>query len=374
MEAMSVGDESGKNLKKTPLYDIHVSNGGKMVPFAGYMLPVQYAGVIAEHMAVRKAAGLFDVSHMGEIIYSGKDALSNIQKTFTGDFTGMADGKARYTLMCNDGGGIIDDVIVYRMSAEKYLVVVNAANREKDFKWMKDHASGGVSVEDVSLGVAQMALQGPRSRDILARAAGVSGIPEKYYTFSDGVNVGGIKCLISRTGYTGELGYELYPDAADAPALWNILMEAGAGCGLVPAGLGARDTLRLEAAMPLYGHEMDETVTPFEAGLAFGVSMSKDDFIGKAALAKLADPARVRVGLRVTGRGIVRENSEVFAGGKPAGKTTSGTYCPYLGYPAAMASVDAAHAAPGTKVGCDVRGRMVEAEITPLPFYSRGKS
>ena len=368
-----MGDENGENLKKTPLYDIHVSSGGKMVPFAGYMLPVQYSGVIAEHMAVRETAGIFDVSHMGEIIYSGKDAFSNVQKTFTRDFTRMADGEARYTLMCNDGGGIIDDVIVYRMSAEKYLIVVNAANREKDFKWMKEHASGDVSVEDVSPGVAQMALQGPRSRDILARAAGAPDIPEKYYTFNDGVNVGGVKCLVSRTGYTGEPGYELYPAAADAPALWNILMEAGAGLGLVPAGLGARDTLRLEAAMPLYGHEMDETVTPFEAGLAFGVSMSKDGFIGKAALEKRTEPGRIRIGLRVTGRGIVRENSAVFADGKLIGKTTSGTYCPYLGYPAAMASVDATRSAEGTNVECDVRGRRIAAEITPLPFYSRRK-
>ncbi|MDR1508569.1 MAG: glycine cleavage system aminomethyltransferase GcvT, partial [Synergistaceae bacterium] len=356
-----------------PLYDIHVSSGGRMVPFAGYMLPVQYSGVIAEHMAVRKAVGLFDVSHMGEITYSGRDAFPNVQKTFTNDFTRMADGKVRYSLMCNDDGGIIDDVLVYRMNAEKYLVVVNAANREKDFKWMKNRASGDVSVEDISSGVAQIALQGPMSRGVLERAADASDIPERYYTFNDGVSVGGIKCLLSRTGYTGELGYELYTNAGDAAALWNALMEAGAGFGLIPAGLGARDTLRLEAAMPLYGHEMDETVTPFEAGLSFGVDMSKEDFIGKAALEKRTDPARIRVGLRVTGRGIVRENSAVFMDGRHVGRTTSGTHCPYLGYPAAMASIDAARSAPGGRVECDVRGRRVEAEVTPLPFYSRGR-
>jgi aminomethyltransferase len=370
---MDMNDVNGEYPKKTPLYDVHVSSGGKMVPFAGYMLPARYAGVIAEHMAVRKAAGIFDVSHMGEIIYSGGDAFSNVQRTFTNDFSDMTDGRARYSLMCNDDGGIIDDVLVYRMSAEKYLVVVNAANRKKDFEWMKDRATGETSVEDVSPGVAQIALQGPMSRGILASIADVSDIPEKYYTFRESADIGGIKCLISRTGYTGEPGYELYSAADDACALWNILMEAGAPFGLVPAGLGARDTLRLEAAMPLYGREMDETVTPFEAGLAFGVKMSKADFIGKAALEKRTEPRRVRAGLRVTGRGIARENGAVFAEGKLIGKITSGTHCPYLGYPAAMASVDIAYSAAGTNVECDVRGRRVEAEVTPLPFYTNLK-
>jgi aminomethyltransferase len=369
--AVVVRDENGKTLKKTPLYDVHISSGGKMVPFAGYLLPVQYSGVIAEHMAVRESAGIFDVSHMGEIMYSGKDAFSNIQKTFTKDFARMTDGKVRYSLMCNDTGGIIDDVLVYRFGAEKYLVVVNASNREKDLEWMKSRASGDVSVEDISCGIAQIALQGPKSPDILKRVVNLQDIPEKYYSFNESVDVGGIKCLISQTGYTGELGYELYSDATDGTALWNVLTEAGSDLGLVPAGLGARDTLRLEASMPLYGHEMDETVTPFEAGLAFGVSMSKDDFIGKAALEKRMDSGRIRVGLRVTGRGIVRENELVFVDGEPVGKTTSGTYCPYLGYPVAMASMDIARSAEGTGVECDVRGRKIAAVVTQLPFYAR---
>ncbi|MDR3076792.1 MAG: glycine cleavage system aminomethyltransferase GcvT [Synergistaceae bacterium] len=356
---------------RTPLYDAHVSGGGKMVPFAGYMLPVQYGGVIAEHNAVRNAAGIFDVSHMGEILYEGPDALLNLQRALSNDFSKMNAGRVKYSLICNDDGGIKDDVLVYKYGAEKFLVVVNAANRKKDFEWLASRASGDVSVKDVSDGFAQIALQGPLSRDILSRVSNPSGIPEKYYTFTDGASVAGAVCMVSRTGYTGELGYEIYAKPEDAAALWKSLLDAGRDFGLVPAGLGARDTLRLEAGMPLYGHEMDESVTPFEAGLGFGVNMSKEDFTGKAALICRGDPKHIRAGLRVTGRGIVRERENVLIGGEVIGRTTSGTFCPYLQYPVAMASVDAQRSAVGTKVGCDVRGRSVEAEIVPLPFFSR---
>jgi aminomethyltransferase len=359
--------------KKTPLYDIHVSSGGKIVPFGGYLLPVQYSGVIAEHMAVRTAAALFDVSHMGEVLYTGYDALANLEKVFTNSLSGMKDGGVRYSPMCNESGGVIDDVLIYRYGPEKYLAVVNASNRDKDFAWMKKHAFGDVMIEDISDGIAQVALQGPKSLEILERVAAPGDIPGKYYTFVDGASVGGVKCLLSRTGYTGELGYELYSDSSDAISLWKALIGAGLDLGIIPAGLGARDTLRLEAGMPLYGHEMDETVSPFEAGLDFAVSMSKADFIGRGALEKGFPPKRVRVGLKMIGRGIARAGEGVFMGDDEIGRTTSGTHCPFLKYPAAMALVDAKHSRIGSKVEIDVRGRRVEAEIAALPFYSNAK-
>jgi len=359
---------------KTPLYDCHLKSGGSIVPFAGYLLPVQYpTGIIAEHLAVRNAAGLFDVSHMGEVMISGPDALLNLQRIFTNDFSNMTDGRVRYTLICNDEGGIIDDVLIYRYGHERYLAVVNASNREKDFAWIASRASGDVAVDDIFDGIAQIALQGPNSREILLQLANEDDIPEKYYTFKDGAEVGGVKCLLSQTGYTGELGYELYADARDAVNLWRAIEDAGKPRGLVPAGLGARDTLRLEAGMPLYGHEMDETVTPFEAALAYGVKMSKDGFIGSEALMRAGDPKRVRVGLRMTGRGIARGSETVYIGGEEAGRTTSGTHCPYINYPVAMASLDTAHTAAGTKAEVDVRGRRIEAVVTPLPFYKKNK-
>jgi aminomethyltransferase len=291
----------------------------------------------------------------------------------TNDFTKLKDGSARYTLMCNEDGGVIDDILIYRYSQEKFLAVVNAANREKDFAWIESHLTGDATADDISDCIAQIALQGPRSRDILLKLMDVEKIPEKYYTFTDEAEVGGVRCLVSQTGYTGELGYELYLSSKDAQNLWIALEDAGREYGLVPAGLGARDTLRLEAGMPLYGHEMDETVTPFEAGLSFAVKMSKEDFIGKAALERKGDPTRIRVGLNVTGRGIARGNETVYIDGAKIGRTTSGTHCPYIDHPVAMASLDVSRAASGTKVEIDVRGRFVAAEVIPLPFYTRKK-
>ena len=359
---------------KTPLYDCHVACGGKIVPFAGYLLPVQYpTGVIAEHMAVRSQAGLFDVSHMGEVMITGPDAFANIQNLFTNDFTSMTDGKVRYSPMCYEDGGVVDDLIVYRYNQEKYLVVVNASNRHKDVEWMKAHLSGDVTLEDISDRVAQIALQGPASAKILSKLTGDQELPTKFYTFKDPILVDGISCIVSTTGYTGENGYECYCDPADAPKLWNALLEAGKEDGLIPCGLGARDTLRLEAAMPLYGHEMDETITPVETGLGSYVKMAKPDFIGKKGLEEKGDPQRARVGLKITGRGIAREHCDVYADGQKIGHTTSGTHCPFLGSAIAMALVDLAHSAVGTSVEIDVRGRKIAAEVVPLPFYKKSK-
>lgn len=358
--------------RKTPLYTWHEQHGGKIVPFGGYLLPVQYeTGVIAEHMAVRTKAGLFDISHMAEVTFTGPDALANIQNLVTNDCEGMPVGRVRYTPMCNERGGVVDDLVVCKMDENRYLLVVNAANHEKDAAWMKAHLFGDVSFEDISDRIAQIALQGPKAPEILAKLADDASIPKKYYTLIEHGTVGGIPCIVSRTGYTGELGYEFYCAPQDAERLWNLLLEAGKDDGLIPCGLGARDTLRLEAAMPLYGHEMDDNVTPFEAGLSFAVKMGKPDFIGKAALTGKENPSRIRVGLKVTGRGISRGHEPVLAAGTPVGTTTSGTFCPYLKSAVAMALMDASVSAPGTPVEIDVRGRRVAAEIVPLPFYKR---
>lgn len=342
-----------------------------MVPFASYLMPVQYTDIIEEHMAVRTKAGLFDVSHMGEVIISGNDALKNINYLFTNDFTSMTDGRVRYSPMCNPDGGVIDDLLIYRMSQYRYMVVVNASNREKDVEWMKSHIFGQVKLEDVSDSIAQIALQGPKSKDILSKLTDTKNLPEKYYTFIDNCDVAGIKCLVSQTGYTGEFGYELYCGAEDAVKLWRTLLEVGKGEGLIPCGLGARDTLRLEAAMPLYGHEMNDTVSPLETGLDFGVKMQKDDFIGKGALAARGELKITRVGLKVTGRGIIREHCPVFIGEEKIGDTTSGTFLPYLNGAYAMALIDKNHSKIGTLVSAEVRGRRLEAEIVPLPFYKK---
>jgi aminomethyltransferase len=339
-----------------------------MIPFAAYLLPVQYeGGLIAEHKAVRERAGLFDVSHMGEFVLRGPGSLGVLQRLFTNDFSGMAIGRVRYTLMCNESGGVMDDLVVCKMAEDRYFLVVNAANREKDAAWIRARLGGEADFEDVSDSFAQIALQGPASLGILSSLS--TTVPRKYYTLIERGAVAGIPCVVSRTGYTGELGYELYCAPADAPALWERLLEAGKEAGLRACGLGARDTLRLEAAMPLYGHEMDETVNPFEAGLGFAVKMGKDDFTGKAALAGKEQPSRIRAGLRVTGRGIIREQADLYCRGKPAGKSSSGTFCPFLKEALAMALLDAEAAEPGTPIEADVRGRMVAAEVCALPFY-----
>ncbi len=385
---------------KTPLYQKHLEAGGKIVPFAGYLLPVQYGtGVIAEHMAVRTSAGLFDVSHMGEITLAGPDALANINYLVTNDCTDMVDGQVRYSPMCYENGGVVDDLMVYRCRQDRYLLVVNASNRHKDARWIEEHLTGEVEFKDISDTIAQIALQGPKSYDILKKLCNEGDIPAKYYYFKQDVSVhipGGvagdgpiavfssdgtaaapkpdvITCVVSKTGYTGEDGYELYCANEDAPLLWQALLEAGEEYGLIPCGLGARDTLRLEAAMPLYGHEMDENITPVETGLGYFVKLNKDDFIGKHALVAKGEPTQKRVGLKMTGRGIAREECPVWLEDRQIGITTSGTHCPYLNHAVAMAMVKVPYSAVGTEVEVEVRGRKIAAEIVKLPFYKKGQ-
>lgn len=360
--------------KKTPLYDCHLKHNGKMVEFAGYSLPVQYeTGLITEHMAVRQKCGIFDVSHMTELYLEGPDALANVQNIFCNDYSNAKDGQIKYTTMLNDQGGIVDDMIIYKFNEQKYMVVGNAANHEKDANWIKQHVSGNCQFIDRSSEYGQMALQGPASVDILKKLTAENDIPMKYYTFAE-VKVGGYDVILSQTGYTGELGFEVYAAAADTPKLWDALLEAGKDFGLIPCGLGARDTLRLEAGMPLYGHEMSDDITPLEAKLGFSVKPDKGDFVGKANLLKKSEAStRTLASFKITGKGIVREQNEMFVDGKKVGFSTSGTHAPFLGYPIAFGYVEKQYSEVGTKVMFNVRGREVEAEVIPAPFYKREK-
>ena len=357
--------------KKTPLYARHEELGGKIVPFGGFLLPVQYpTGVIAEHKAMREHAGIFDVSHMGEAILEGPDALKNLENLMSNLYGSMKVGACRYGLLMNEQGGVVDDLIAYRRGEDKFLLVPNAANKDKDVAWIKDHISGDVTFKDVSDQVAQIALQGPDSKEIITKVCNEADLPAKYYTFVEGIQVAGCSALVSRTGYTGEFGYEIYVSPADVLTVWNALLDAGA----VPCGLGARDTLRLEAAMPLYGHELTDDIDPLTAGLQFAIKTDNHEFIGKQAmLDKHAAAHQKRVGLKVTGRGIVREHETIYSGDKVVGQTTSGTMCPTVGMAIAMAYVDDSCAEVGTALEVEVRGRRVPVEVIPMPFYTAPK-
>jgi len=363
-----------EQIGKTPLYQKHVDNGGKMVPFAGYCLPVQYGlGVIAEHRAVREGVGLFDVSHMGEVLFAGKDALANVERLLCNEYGSLEVGRVRYSPMLNERGGVVDDVLVYRRAEDEFWMVVNASNRHKDVAHILRERFGDVRIVDQSDRISQIALQGPKARDVLLALVPEARIPQKYYSFLSDVDIGGVTCLVSRTGYTGEDGFELYVDAEDAEKLFDSLFQAGKPFGLTLCGLGCRDTLRLEAAMPLYGHEMDEDVSPLETGLGAYVKLDKaEGFIGRAALVAAGEPKRVRVGLRMLGRGIAREHYPVIGNdGCTVGATTSGTFIPTQDAALAMALIDKSYAAEGTSLWVDIRGRKTECKVVPLPFYSR---
>ncbi len=365
--------QSTEEARKTPLYALHAELGGRLVPFAGYWLPVQYeTGVIAEHKAVRSACGLFDVSHMGEVALRGPGALDTLQRLLCNDMSGMTDGQVRYSPMLNYNGGVVDDVLVYRFGEEDYLVVVNAANHDKDVAWMRAALLPGAALTDRSDELAQLALQGPKAGEILRRLLPDESIPRRYYHFLPDVTLDGAHCILSRTGYTGEDGFELYMPPADAERIARLLLQTGKPDGLIPCGLGCRDTLRLEAGMPLYGHEMDETVSPLDTGLDRYVKLDKGDFIGRDALLD-SEPERVRIGLAVMDRGVVREHQDVYYKGKLVGKTTSGTYCPTVGTVAMALVSDEVPTGLGSRFQVDVRGQMLTADAVPLPFYRRDR-
>lgn len=353
--------------KRTPLYDIHVALGGRIVDFAGYELPVQYeTGIIAEHNAVRTKAGFFDCSHMGEFILSGPDAEKALNYILTNSFNGMLNGKVRYSLSCYENGGIVDDVLVYKMSDDKFMVVVNASNMQKDAAWFRANLSGyNVKFDNVSDDTALIAIQGPFSEEIVRKLTDI--IPEKYYSFIENVTIAGANCLISRTGYTGEKGYEVYPKAKDASKVYEAILEAGKEFGAIPCGLGSRDTLRLEAGLPLYGHELSQEIPAGETGLGFAIKMDKEEFIGKKAIINHAVKFS-RKGAVLLDKGIAREGSLIFAGAKEVGKVTSGTYSPTLEKAIMMIRIlDEFVSCDDLSV--DIRGKRLKIELCPLPFY-----
>jgi aminomethyltransferase len=358
--------------KRTPLFAAHRRAGAKMVEFAGWEMPVQYQGVIEEHRAVRNRAGLFDVSHMGEVEVRGGGALEFCQRLTANDVSRMKVFQAQYNLLLNERGGIIDDVIFYRVEHNVFFICVNASNTEKDFSWLSEQATGAVEVENVSAKYAQLAVQGPRSEKILQALTAVSLAELKsfYFSFAD---VASIRCLVARTGYTGEQGFELYCGSKDGLPLWTALLEVGAEEGLVPAGLGARDTLRLEKAYPLYGHELDDSTTPLEAGLEWVTKFSKPEFIGREILLKQKEQGveRKLVGLEMLEPGIARGGYPLFKDGMNVGRVTSGTRSPSLNKSIALAYIGVQHAALGNVVEVEIRGRKSPAKIVSLPFYSR---
>ena len=361
-------------MNRTPLYDAHRALGARMVDFAGWEMPVQYRGIIDEHVAVRTRAGLFDVSHMGEIELRGPSALAACQRATANDVGRLRDGAAQYSLLLHPDGGIVDDVIVHRLGAERIMICVNASNRATDFAYLREHAQGA-DVVDVSDATALLALQGPRATAILERCTALPLATIPRFAFAEG-EVAGRRAMVAHTGYTGEDGWELYAAADDARAVWDALMEAGAADGLSPVGLGARDTLRLEAALPLYGHELGLDTSPYEARLAWVVKPDKSDFVGRAAL--LADrargPRRCLVGVELTGPGVPRAEYRVLRDGQPIGVLTSGTKSPTLGKGIALGYVEPAASAVGTTLAVEIRGRAVAAQVVSLPFYRRGAS
>ena len=358
---------------QTPLHDRHVALGAKLIEFGGWLMPLQYAGILEEHRAVRERAGLFDLSHMGELFVEGSDAGNALAYALVTNPPAAKEGRAHYSMICAADGGILDDLIVYRLGLERFLVVANAANAPAVSDALAERLTNFRAVlDDRSLAMALVAIQGPRSVDILGPVTDVDLAALRYYAIAEG-SVAGIPSLVARTGYTGEDGFEVFVENDRAHELWDALSEAGSGHGLVPVGLGARDTLRLEAGMPLYGNELDSETNPFEAGQGRIVKLDKPgDFIG-AALERVAreGPAKRLVGLVMQGRGIARHGYPVHSGSDQIGVVTSGTHSPTLGKAIAMAYVAPKDAEPGTIVDVEIRDQRVAAAVVGLPFYRR---
>ncbi len=372
---MTAHDTAAPSLKRTPLYEQHVALGARLVEFGGWEMPVQYSGIIDEHRAVRTHAGLFDVSHMGEFKVEGQGALDFLQHLVPNDVSRLVINQALYTQLCLPDGGTIDDLIIYKLAENHYMLVVNAANIEKDFSWVEKQAKDfNVKITNQSSETALLALQGPEAQSILQPMTDVDLSTIKYYHCLPGM-VDGISCIISRTGYTGEDGFELYCASADVPKLWNDLLAAGKNHGLLPAGLGARDTLRLEASYCLYGHELDEQTNPLEASLGWTVKLNKDEFIGHAALRKVKEqgPKRNLVGIEMVERGICRGGYAIFEDDQQIGIVTSGAPSPTLSKNIGMGYIDASRAIVGKPVYIDIRGKRTAAQIVALPFYKRSK-
>jgi len=344
-----------------------------MVSFAGWDMPVQYAGVIEEHMAVRTRAGLFDVSHMGEAEVRGAEALAYLQHVTSNDVSRLTPGRIQYSALTTPEGTFVDDLLVYKLGEDDYLLVINAGNTPKDLDWLRYHARGfDVRVEDVSDRYGQIALQGPKAQEILTPLTGAALPSMKYYAF-ERAEVAGVPCLVSRTGYTGEDGFEIYGPADAAERLWDAILEAGTPKGLVPAGLAARDTLRLEAKMALYGNDIDDTTTVLEADLGWIVKIDKGEFLGRDVLArqKAEGLTRKLVGFETEGRAIARHGHRALSGGSPVGTVTSGTFAPFLKKNIGLAYLPIALTEPGTRFEVEIRGRAEPAVVIPTPFYKR---
>jgi aminomethyltransferase len=360
--------------RATPLVGRHEALGARLVDFAGWRMPIQYSGIIEEHRAVRQRAGLFDLCHMGELFVEGPDAGDALAFAVTTDPRTLAIGRAHYSMICAPDGGILDDLIVYRLADDRFLVVANASNAVVVSDALAERFEGRRAVlDDHSLATALVAIQGPAALGILAPLTDLDLDAIHYYGIAEGT-VAGVPGLVARTGYTGEDGFEAFVDAGSGTTVWDALVAAGEAAGLVPVGLGARDTLRLEAGMPLYGNELDRDTTPFEAGLGRVVKLAKEGgFVGRDALAAAAQsgPRRQLVGLVVRGRGIARHGYPVWSGDRVSGAVTSGTMSPTLGVPIAMAYVAPEDSAPGTMLDVEIREARAAAEVVPLPFYTR---
>ena len=366
-------------LKKTPLNKVHRELGGKMVDFGGWDMPVQYtAGVIEEHMRTRTAAGLFDVSHMGEIWVEGTDAIPFVNRLTTNDVTKLVDGQAQYSALTNEKGGVVDDLLVYRFGPEKLLLVVNAATTDKDWAWITSHkGEDDIVLTNASSDYCQIAVQGPDAVSIVKPLTDTNLDDIKYYWFTTG-HVDGVEAIISRTGYTGEDGFEIYAAPEFAEQLWNKFLEAGRygePDGILPAGLAARNTLRLESGMSLYGHELDDEIKPLESGLGWITKLQKGEFIGRDALAELKEKgvSRKLVGFEMIDRGIARDGFDVYVDDKKVGYVTSASPAPYLKKNIGLALVPVEFANIGQEIKIDVRGKLLTAAVIETPFYRRKK-
>ncbi|GHH96972.1 glycine cleavage system aminomethyltransferase GcvT [Neobacillus kokaensis] len=363
-------------LKRTPLFDVYKEYRGKTIDFGGWELPVQFSSIKEEHEAVRTKAGLFDVSHMGEIEVKGTDSLAYLQKMMTNDISKVKNGAAQYTAMCYETGGTVDDLLVYKMEEEHYLLVVNASNIDKDYEWLERHIEGDVSLKNLSETTAQVALQGPLAQKVLQKLTSTDLSSISFFKFQQDVEISGKKALVSRTGYTGEDGFEVYCQADDVVEIWKAILEAGKEEGVIPCGLGARDTLRFEANLALYGQELSAEISPLEAGIGFAVKLNKEaDFIGKTALAKQKEngvPRKI-VGIEMIDRGIPRHGYPIYKGEELIGEVTTGTQSPTLKKNIGLALISSENAVLDSELEVEIRGKRLKVKIIPTPFYKREK-
>lgn len=359
--------------KRTSIYPLYKKYGAKTIDFGGWELPVQFSSILEEHKAVRERAGLFDVSHMGEVEVRGKDSLKYLQKLLTNDVSKLIDNKILYSPMCYIDGGTVDDLLVYRYSEDFYLLVINASNIKKDIKWLEDHIEGDVTLNNVSDNISLLAIQGPVSEEILQKLTDYNLADIGKYNFVNDVKIDNHEVLISRTGYTGEDGFELYTSNEIAPILWEKILESGIDEDIIPCGLGARDTLRFEVKLPLYGQELSESISPIEAGLGFFVKLDKDDFNGKEVLKKQKNDGATRklVGIEMVDRGIPRTDYLVFAGDLEIGKITSGTNSPTLKKNIGLALIKKEYADIGNEIFVEIRNKKLKAKIVTTPFYRK---